>query len=512
MASSIYPDQIIHPLIEKYSLPLSHQNQLRALLVTPEIKTAVETGGLNPDQLIIPVVSQPSVFYIPHPNAASFILEHRSSLQELSEYMAHDPLKAKAYVEMREKVDSLEDLKLSIAKERVERKLRLRNISGVLEPLYDFITGNALLQYEVSRLPRAISLQLNTELLWLQKQSTAYFQKLFSERGEMIHRIEFFPKVDGVQLGNRMLIEYGDKKHIIFYVKTHQAGSLRSGGSSTATVDPKELFVYSALANAGFGPKTHFYFNPLSPSSFYIATQDEGFTKTPGKIKFFETYFQAGKSDKAEPPHLGNTVAELGIIRAEVLLRVFQLWDITSNSGNFGRVIIRHLGMEREKWRVIDFRVNTEDSYQRETEAIGTSSSDAIPLIFKDFREGKGLVGLDPATSGFLNAVLSEATPQDRVRSTFPLVEELELGRLHNSHEGERHLPLSRAMKKAYQEIKDYVNKHHASLLIDPEKALTDLENYHAAVQQNLVQFINGLRQTQSENAESVTRFSPFKK
>lgn len=479
---SPHPDEIITQLTAKYPLTPEQQSQLRAVLTNEEVKTAVEAGSFIPESFLIPVLAT-TIFYVPTPSTAIFILYHPEMLEQLRKHIANTPANMMRYLELREQINQAATIKT-----RVEKTLLLRKISAQLQALADFIIASPVLRHEVPHLPRVLALHLNTELIWLQKTAISYFQQLFSP-AKKIHNIEFLPKHDGVQLGNRMLISYHNEheieQRIIFYIKTHQHGSLRAGGSTTATVDPKELFFYKALEHSRFGPKAHFFFNPLSPSSFYIATQDESFTKIPGKIKFFETYSQAERSEQALHPVRGNTAAETGVVRAEVLLRIFNLWDITTNSGNFGRTLVPE---ESEKWRIIDFRVNTQDVYEP-------------GLMFEDFRDGIGMAGLDPSGT-FLTAVLSNSTPHERIQLAVPLIEEFEQGKCHH-HDATRHLPLSAAIDRAHSEIAAYITENHEALMIDQEKTQADLARYIAMVKENLKQFVDGLKHSITEMPQS---------
>jgi len=479
-----YPDEIIHQLVTKYSLAPEYQVQLRTILIDEEVQIVAKAMEFDLELFLIPIPATTD-FYIPIPSAAIFILKNREYLEQLRAHISASPTSMAQYLALREQINTVATIKT-----RVEKVLLLRTISGGLQLLYNFIMDDPILRYEIPRLPRVLALHLNAELIWLQGAATLYFQSLFDKTRKTIldYGIEFLPKRDGVQLGNRMSIRYRDEhgveQRVIFYIKTHQYGSLRAGGSTTTTVDPKELFFYKVLEYSGFGPKVHFFFNPLSPSGFFIATQDEGFTKILGKIKFFETYSQAERSQLAPSPTRGDTAAEIGMVRAEVLLRVFNLWDITTNSGNFGRVIVKE---QSEKWRVIDFRVNTQESY-------------VVDQIFEDFRDGVGMDGLDPSGT-FLTAVLSTTSAKDRIQLTAPLIEGFELGKCHY-HSSVRHLPLSAAVEKAHREVAAYLVEHHEALLLSLEKlerSQDDLTRYIQAVQGNLKQFVDGLHYAVTE-------------
>ena len=269
-----------------------------------------------------------------------------------------------------------------------------------------------------------------------------------------------------------MRIDYFDDKEeqhqIMYYIKTHQSGSLRSGGSTTTPVDIKELFVYKVLEHSGYGPKAHFFFNHLSPGAFFIATQDESFTKVTGKEEFFQTYDHARDDlEKLSKQELSNETKK-GIACADLFLKIFNLWDIITNPGNYGCTTV---DQKREKWRIIDFRVETIDTYYLEQ-------------IFEDFRDGERMVGY----LGLPNSILKETDQAERIKLASLLVEEFELGRPCQSHAG-RQIPLLKAMSIAYDDVKSYIIEHHDTLRLDVDSVLLDLDRYFKDIQINFGEF-----------------------
>ena len=467
-----YPEEIIAELITKYSLPAIQQQQLRECLMIEGVHHAIETSTFDPTALLIQI--EEATIYIPSPSIMGQLLRNASCLGELKEYVFGDPASMKKYIEIREEIKRIDSLHLSRPRERTERKILLRQVSDKLESCYSFIAGNIILSLEVSTVSRIVSLYLNSELRWLQQVASQYFKEKLHQENKRIVDIAFLSKVDGVQMGNRMRIIYFDEKEaehqITYYIKTHQYGSLRSGGSTTTPVDFKELFVYRALEYAGLGPKAYFFFNPLSPGAFFIATQDEGFTKIKTKTKFFKTYGQVQEKLESLSQISGITDAvKKGIALSDLLLRIFNLWDITTNAGNYGYVVVNQ---EREKWRVIDFRVETQEDYH-------------FDRIFEDFQKGKGR----NEYLGLSHTILAEAAPEERFRLATLLAEEFNLGRPCQSREG-RKISQRESMERAYKDIRMYITEHHELLQLDLEKILPDFENYFTAIQGNLTKFM----------------------
>ncbi|SRR3989339_464022 len=476
-----YPDEIITALTEKFSLTKLQQEQLRDCLMIDKLRMLIEASEFNPENLIILVDAE--TIYIPtskiinqlYPDINAFLIE-------LKEYFARFPIEAREYLQILEEIKQVDTLRLSVSSERLQRKLLLQTISEKVESLYDFLKNNWVLSLEISNVSNILTLHLNSELKWLQREAVTYFRENFLHHGKRILDVSFLPKVDGVQLGHRMLIRYSDSDNvehcIIFFIKTHQFGSLRDGASTVVPVDPKELFFYKVLEYTGFGPKAHFFFNPLSPSAFFIATQDEGFTKILGKEKFFRTYgLEKERLDALSSGPTLNDQVKLGVARIDILLRIFNLWDITMNPGNYGYVSVDR---EKEKWRIIDFRVDTQEDYRLES-------------IFEDYRDGKGMDGY----LGLPKNVLNEISSEERLRLASDVLKEFELGRPSQSR-AERKLPLSDAMGKALDDVHEYITANGKVLRMDLDTVLNDLRRYFEGVNDNLRMFVIGVHECAS--------------
>jgi hypothetical protein len=104
-------------------------------------------------------------------------------------------------------------------------------------------------------------------------------------------------------------------------------------------LDKVEGVQYKVLEYTGYGPKAHFFYNLISPAAFYIATQDEGFSSDTAKMKFFSTY--GLMRERLDEQTEFSTGTKMGVFRTDILLRIFNLWDIIMNSGSFGLVVSR---------------------------------------------------------------------------------------------------------------------------------------------------------------------------
>jgi hypothetical protein len=207
----------------------------------------------------------------------------------------------------------------------------------------------------------------------LMEHSQSYFQQLFPNA-----TISFYDKLNGDQLGTKVLIEK-DEKSVAYYVKTHSGGIKKSGSSAAETVNPKELLTYALLDALHVGPEVHFF--GRDKQHLYIATKD---VKADGK---FDEYSRL-KEDNAEAvfgvltnldlKKLDPEVIESMIARdpvsesfvrmmsiLDLVARLIRLTDLQTNGGNFG--FVRPLNHESflPLLRIIDFRLVAEKYFQR---------------------------------------------------------------------------------------------------------------------------------------------------
>jgi hypothetical protein len=207
----------------------------------------------------------------------------------------------------------------------------------------------------------------------LMEHSQSYFQQLFPNS-----TISFYDKLNGDQLGKKVLIEK-DEKSVTYYVKTHSGGIKKSGSSAAETVNPKELLTYALLDALNVGPVVHFF--GRDKQHLYIATKD---VKADGK---FDEYSRL-KEDNAEavfgvltnldlkkldPEVIESMIARDPVAESfvrmmsilDLVARLIRLTDLQTNGGNFG--FVRPLNHESflPLLRIIDFRLVAEKYFQR---------------------------------------------------------------------------------------------------------------------------------------------------
>jgi len=274
---------------------------------------------------------------------------------------------------------------------------------------------------------------------------------------------------------------------ITYHIKTHQHGST-SQASSTKPVDPKELFVYKVLEYIGYGPKTHFFFNPLSIGGFFIATQDLAFTKIIGKKKSFIFFDNVKEKYNATPNASEHDEARRALICLDILSRILRLHDTTTNPGNFGQATVES-GIH--KWKFLDFRIASDADFYFN------------PQIFEGFQEGNGIFNYDYAD--FLKHTFRDPTYEKRkMEMANQIMAELHEGRLCQSRKTKK-MSLPAAMGQAYKKIQGYITENQAALRIDLDAALTDFGKYFEAIRQNLILFAERINIRHTElSAESA--------
>ncbi|MBP9846693.1 MAG: hypothetical protein KBD43_11605 [Saprospiraceae bacterium] len=465
-----YPDEIVDQLSQAHQLPPELSIQLRECLQISSLAISVNEEGLNPNLLITETEEQG--IYIPSYKILSKLSGFESLLNDAQNIVKQNPNLVKLVVDIKR----IDKLRISDPYERTERKILLRELSDRIYADYDKIKMSRLLTAEIIYGSRALALQIDSEVRWLQKEASQYFHNQFLVKNLPITAIEYLDKVEGVQLGNRMLITYSNDEAIshrmMMYIKTHQHGSLREQGSTLKSVDLKELYFYKVLEYTGYGPKAHFFYNVISPSAFYIATQDEGFSADKSKMKFFSTY--GSIRERLDAQQEISTETKMGIFRTDILLRIFNLWDIIMNSGNFGYVTSHP---SKEKWRIIDFRVGTSYEYRQER-------------VFEKYRDAEGMEDYTTLPK----KVMFDAGAEERITFGNLVINEFHQGQPRQSREG-RKTSLIEAMNTALLYVQNYSNEHNHLLQLDLETVYSDLNNYHASILDDLSQFSQGLAQ-----------------
>lgn len=398
-----------------------------------------------------------------------FSTEHENKLsnQDVHNSPSHEVLAQ--YEELILKIKELDKLPNS---KKVERQLIILDIDTLLEKIYLEITKHEALRSQFLSISKSVALHINSELKWLERNAIIYFNELFKRENKKILKIDFFSKLDGDQLGRRMRIRYlteNTEKEIFYFIKTHQNGSRRNG-STIIPVDPKEIFIYKLLELTHFGPKAHFFLNPLSIGSYFIATQDEGFTKAADKNKFFQTYGHIRDSVEEKNDANSSKVAlREAILSAHLLQRIFHLWDIVTNPGNYGKTTINDKDNKRSKWRIIDFRVSSLDNYNDST-------------IAEDFYAGQHMEGYSELVS-----ITKDLTRNERIDASKSIIDAFRSGRISYNTK-DRKLKLLDAIKEAYCYTLRLLKSQNSSgcLGFDIEKELGEMYGLDLDVMNNI--------------------------
>ncbi|EKE00826.1 MAG: hypothetical protein ACD_21C00267G0001 [uncultured bacterium] len=377
---------------------------------------------------------------------------------------------------IKQEIERLNQIKRSAVAER--RRVANEILKRVEDPIMlEYINSSVVLLREYLNISVELRQHANARFEPIDAAATTYFNAIFAREGKVITKIDFKFKGEGVQLGRIMKINYMDPEgtphEIRYYIKTHQHGSLSASGSgSVANVDLKELFVYKVLEYIGYGPKVHFFFNPLSPGGFFIATQDAGFTKVAGKNKKFEVFDHIMRDYESTPNAAEHDDARRNIIALDMISRVLRITDTTPNPGNYGLVTV---GAEKSKWKLFDFRIHSapEVEYLREK-------------IFEDFCSGNGVFNYD--FKEFLKGIFrDQATQQRKFAMAHDVVVTL------TKAPGKKMLFLD-AVRRAYDEVRGYAETNNDSLRLDLKVALPDFEHYFVAIQTNFKILTEGVK------------------
>ncbi len=488
-----YPTEIISTITEKHKLSSIQQQQLHDALLVEELRSIVEAGSFNPENLLIHLLTASGEPYISvlSPIVAKQIVADPTSLEMMTKVAKENQAAFNEWDSIKVEITRLNSLPASKLREKKEGAEAL---SARIEVIFDFVSSNPLLYKEHINIAKILFQYVNILVKSIHKAATLYFKSVFESQGREIPAdgISFNTKNSGVQLGTVMTIVYRLKDsesvhRIRYFIKTHQNGSTSHVGSAKPP-DPKELFIYKVLEYMGYGPKTHFFFNPVSPGGFYIATQDIGFTKVPGKPKSFVLFEEKKEACKSaiENPEYDST--RKAIITFDILSRIFGLLDVTTNPTNFGRIEVTGQG---EKWKMLDFRVpDRPDFYLNEK-------------IFKGFEEGNGLYNYEYAD--FMRDIFRNAAKNSRrTLMADEVMRDLYSGKPCQSKEKGRKMSLADASDRSLSEIGTYIHVHHTQMGIDLERAETDLKQYHEAVRLNLATLSAGIARKHTELIASV--------
>lgn len=485
-----YPDEIVADIQSKYHLSKSLEEQLKASLMTEGVKNTIEEKLINPEHLVIND-SGSGYTSIISPFMMKKASENKALIDEYRAWVIKNIESLKKWEELRIDLKKVEDIPKSKGKYRA---IAAKELLPKLSALSEFIQGSRALLEEYLYISKELSQYINLETLPIQVATSAYFKKFYAENGKQVLDIQFTPKKSGIQLGTTMKLTYEEKvankdsegtkneskaDHrkvtVSYFIKTHQHGST-SKEASIKPIDPKELFVYKVLEYIGYGPKAHFFFNPLSVSGFYIATQDIGFTKSATKHKQFTLFDNLKASCSTDPSAANQSDSRRAVISLDIISRAFRLKDTTTNPGNFGRVIV---DSTKIKWKILDFRVPDEPDYYDN------------PNVFSGLEAGNGVFNYE--YSAFLAYIFKNNSYQKtRMEESKVIIEELFLGRPCHL---DRKMPILAAIDRAYKEILVYIEQNYEGLRIDKNSASSDLISYITAVKKNLERLKIGVSQ-----------------
>lgn len=506
-----YPEEIVASMAEKYKLSEIQKQQLQEVLLIEEIHPGIVGKTFDPENLLIHLEtvvapaaggagattgSSEAYTSVLSVIAAKQVVADPASLEALRKVAADNSDAFREWDILRAEIQSIHYLKRSenrlkytLTQEAYPKVLRLLRDRGI--PLL----LNSTLNRDITFFTESLSPYLNALVEPIHESATLYFRGLFERMGRVIPPggIAFTNKNDGVQLGAIMTITYrevgsGEEKKIRYYIKTHQHESTSKVGT-VKPPDPKELFVYRLLEHIGYGPKTYFFFNPMSPGGFYIATQDLGFTKVPKKPKSFVLFQSMIDTYNANPRAAEHDPMRREFIAFDIISRILRLTDITTNPGNLGCVVTG--GSEKSKWKLFDFRVRDfEDGYLNEK-------------IVASFMAGNS--SYNYAYSSFLEYIFkSPEYKSKKIEVANQIMKELlSEGKLRLDGTG-RKMTLPEAMVKAQSEVLAYIEDNHEKLGINLKTAKPDLDEYYKGINANLELLAAGILEGHRMYSEGV--------
>lgn len=302
-------------------------------------------------------------------------------------------------------------------------------------------------------------------------------------------------KLDGVQLGERIIVNQGQPNERRYHVKTHTAGRLSSNSTAAKAVNPQELLAYRVLEHLGVGCETHFL--ERSCEDVYIATLDAG---TGGIFSVFASLigskhvepdanlgkrlvgslmdishdpyrldFKGIEANTAHDPIAQNFIQQMA--QLDIITRILRLHDLLNNSDNWGFVEFER---QHPAVKVIDFRVIDDPKLAIDNENWGS------------FLEGNGLYQY-AGSHKTMRYVIHDRPLSSRVETAQRI---FDAGLKEN---------LQNAARLAYRDLLIFIRQPNF-----PEKQQGDfhatLTKYYQAIQSNIEFFSDKLRDWTPEN------------
>jgi hypothetical protein len=309
-------------------------------------------------------------------------------------------------------------------------------------------------------------------LKMFQNKCLYYFSSHFGNRFE---GIEFIGKPSGRQLGNKLIIKLSDDKEIVYYSKTHGKGlGSESSKSSAKPVNPKELFMYKYLESTNLGQEVHFFYDDVC--NFYIATKGACYNEEMKKIEEFKTYTQIRlqleefKNDFEEKDEekISHIISN-GLIKSDIISRIFRLSDLVSNDGNIG---FTYIDGEIQSFKIIDFDVNDNVNYNN-------------PEVYQGFLSGNGVHNYAFSPDSVMRYYLFKRDIQKRIKTAKEIIKNEDILR-------------DDLVDQSYSFVYEFLRGANLDL---PESAFKDLEYYTSSIKKNLRSFLNQLKDTKDLEA-----------
>jgi len=267
-------------------------------------------------------------------------------------------------------------------------KVVIAKIAANASKFFSFLKLHKELENEFKNHPVAshLSSLAFINLNALKSYALHYFEEIYQD--QKISEISFCDKTEGEQLGTVLKITAQDSLKsykISYHIKIYQYEG-RDECDFIRPLDPKELLVYQILDYIGLGEEVHFFYDPNSFKSFYIATKDAGYYKTSETESSFSTYQGLIEEElyQINPENVDENII-YGLLCIDILARILKLDDLTMNSGNFGFVRKKH----RTKVKILDFCVrksfvyNQKGLYEEFIAGIGTTNPFYPDKIFE---------------------------------------------------------------------------------------------------------------------------------